>query len=102
MPLDDRKLEILDFNVDPESEVVEATVIPRGQIFEDMVVSRLPYFETKKVLQESYHGVMIDNDRIVALSVSPSYDTIASILMSLQVDDVFDSAVIDKITVFTF
>lgn len=69
MPVKKRKLEILDFNVDPESEIVEPTVIPRDQVFEDTVVSQLAYTKTQKLLPEDYHGVMIDNDRVITLSV---------------------------------
>ncbi|KAJ3531709.1 hypothetical protein NMY22_g8036 [Coprinellus aureogranulatus] len=68
MPLEGRDVEIQDFNVMAHSESVPPTILPRESVFEDMVVSRLPYNESKKTLEEDYHGLMIDNDRIVALS----------------------------------
>jgi hypothetical protein len=70
LPFGNHKLEVLDFNVEPESEVAAPTTIPRDRVFEDMVVSRLPYFRTTKVLREYYHGLMIDNNRLIGLSVS--------------------------------
>ena len=77
-------IEVLDFHFDPNSPpanpdpslqqdiCIEPTVIPAGNLFNDDVISSLPYIKTTRrgALNEDFAGFAIDEERIIAISVS--------------------------------
>jgi hypothetical protein len=77
----DQTIQVFDFNVHPNSPPpsdaspkhprTTPTIVPPGNVFCDNVVSRLPYYIITKTgaLDEDFDGFMIDQERIVALSV---------------------------------
>ena len=50
---------------------VNDNVIAAGSVFEDDVRSSLPYVEIVTLKEYRYHGVMIDEERILGLKVCP-------------------------------
>lgn len=84
LPAEGPGIEVLDFNFDPNSPrvntdpslqqdiCIDPTVIPAGDVFSDDVVSSLPYIKTtmRGVLNEDFAGFAIDEERIIAISVS--------------------------------
>ncbi|KAJ2924473.1 hypothetical protein H1R20_g12613, partial [Candolleomyces eurysporus] len=83
-PAEGPGIEVLDFDFDPDSPPVnldpslqqeiciEPTVIPAGNVFIDDVESSLPYIKTtwRGALDKDFTGFAIDEERIIAISVS--------------------------------
>ncbi|KAJ2927353.1 hypothetical protein H1R20_g9740, partial [Candolleomyces eurysporus] len=84
LPTEGPGIEVLDFDFDPDSPPVnmdpslqqdiciDPTVIPAGNVFQNDVVSSLPYIKTTRrgALDEDFAGFAIDEERIIAISVS--------------------------------
>jgi hypothetical protein len=50
---------------------VDGSVIAAGSVFKDDVRSSLPYVEVVTLAEYRYEGVLIDEERILGLKVSP-------------------------------